>query len=165
MTASSRNFSRLQLATLLSITIMAQTALAQTIPPPAPIPDLQPPKPPGAVPLAAVPATDPLAAQFKLGNRKLGRVSFQSVTDGRMVTVTSLGAGGRVLLTTAHDGDDSQAFQWTEMPRGDLLFLSLAIARHLRIKPDDGTITADEPGAQSDRQNGASFHWHDVVPQ
>jgi beta-xylosidase len=118
--------------------------------------------------LAAVASSDPLAtttaAQFKVGDRKLGRVSLQSVADGRVITVTGLGADGRVSLAAANADDDSQAFQWTEMPRGDLLLLSLASDRHLRIKPDNGTITADAPGAQSDRQNGASFTWRDIAP-
>jgi hypothetical protein len=117
--------------------------------------------------LAAVSSSDLLAtttaAQFKVGDRKLGRISLQSVANGRVITVTDLGADGRVALAAAYADDDSQAFQWTEMPRGDLLLLSLASHRHLRIKPDDGTITADAPGAQSDRQNGASFTWCDIA--
>lgn len=117
--------------------------------------------------LAAVAASDPLAtttaAQFKVVDRKLGRVSLQSVADGRVLTVTGLGAEGRVSLAPARSEDDAQAFQWTEMPRGDLLLLSLASDRHLRIKPDDGAVTSDEPGAQSDRQNGASFTWREIA--
>jgi hypothetical protein len=118
--------------------------------------------------LASVPASGPLAtttaAQFKVGNRKLGRVSLQSVADGRFITVTGLGAEGHVSLAQAQADDVSQSFQWTEMPRGDLLLLSIASHRNLRFKPDDGTITADAPGAQSDRQNGASFSWRDLTP-
>jgi hypothetical protein len=95
--------------------------------------------------LAAVPAADPLAgttaAQYKVGDLGLGRVS----------------------LSSAGASDDSQAFQWTEMPRGDLLLLSLASHRHLCIKPNNGTVAADETGAQSDRKNGASFTWQEIA--
>jgi xylan 1,4-beta-xylosidase len=112
--------------------------------------------------LAALPKSDKLAstsaAQFKVIGLPLGRVSLQSMVDGRLVTVTGLGEASRVSLGKARVGDDTQAFQWTEMPRGDLLLLSLASHRYLRIAPD-GTITADAAGAQSDRKNGASFTW------
>lgn len=110
--------------------------------------------------LASVPKSDPLAqtsaANFQVVDRKLGCVSLKSA-DGRFVTVTGLGVEGRVTLEKSHPGD-SQVFQWTEMPRGDLLFLSLASHRHLRVLPD-GSTRADEPGAQFDRKNGASFAW------
>ncbi len=103
------------------------------------------------------------AAQFKVIDRKLGRVALQSVLDGRFVTVSGLGAAGRVSLTPVDQssGAANECFQWTEMPRGDLLLLSLESHRHLRIK-EDGTVTADEPGAQSDRTNGASFTWREI---
>lgn len=112
--------------------------------------------------LVAVPAADPLAStaavRFKVWDRTLGRISLQSEADDRVLTVTGLGEAGRVSLARARSGDDSQAFQWTEMPRGDVLLLSVTSHRHLRFAPD-GAITADEPGAQADRQNGASFTW------
>lgn len=115
--------------------------------------------------LCAVPSNDALAeataAQFTVLDRKLGRVALQSVIDGRFVTVTGLGAAGRVSLASVDENSDAQSFQWTEMPRGDLLFLSLVSHRHLRIR-EDGTIAADAPGARSDRKNGASFTWQEI---
>ena len=117
--------------------------------------------------LIAVPDSDPLAqsaaAQFVVLARPLGRVSLQSVADGRFVTVTGLGTAGRVSLQPAQLAEDAQLFQWTEMPRGDLLLLSLASQRHLRTAAN-GVVTADAPGAQPDRKNGASFTWHAIEP-
>jgi|GEM_PF-3248771 len=73
-------------------------------------------------------------------------------------------AEGRVSLDEAQSaGDSAQIFHWTEMPRGDLLFLSLASHRHLRINPTGDMIAADAPGAQPDRQNGASFIWREIA--
>ena len=119
--------------------------------------------------IASIPPADPLAttnaAQFKVVDRKLGRVSLDSVADGRMITVSGLGAEGRVSLAAEHAEDESQAFQWTEMPRGDLLLLSLESHRHLRIKPGGSGVAADEPGARADRQNGASFTWREIAPR
>ena len=116
--------------------------------------------------LAAVSKSDQLssasAAKFKVLGLPLGRVALQSLVDDRLVTVTGLGEASRVSLEKGRDDDDSQAFQWTEMPRGDLLLLSLASHRHLCIQPDNGTVAADAPGAQFDRQNGASFTWREA---
>lgn len=113
--------------------------------------------------LAVVDPSDPLAsstsARFTVVDRKLGRVSFRAI-DGRFITVNGRGADGRAGLTKTPIGD-AQTFQWTEMPRGDLLLLSLASHRHLRIAPD-GAVRADAVGAQSNRQNGASFTWREI---
>lgn len=115
--------------------------------------------------LGAVASGDPLAgftaAQFRVLDRKHGRIALQSLAEGRLVTVTGLGDKSRVLLEPDH-GDDTQSFQWTEMPRGDLMLLSLASHRHLRTDPGQGTVTADAIGAQADRKNGASFTWRTV---
>jgi beta-xylosidase len=102
------------------------------------------------------------AAQFKVLDRKLGRVALQSVGDGRLVTVTGLGEKGRVSLERDH-GDASQSFQWTEMPRGDLLLLSVTSNRHLRINSDQNTVTADAPGATADRKCGSSLAWRIIA--
>lgn len=113
--------------------------------------------------LVAAPQTDTTA--FTIIGLPLGRVSLQA-PDGRLVTVTGLGENSRVSLEPAKPADDdSQAFQWTEMPRGDVLLLSLASHRYLRIHPDTGAVTADAPGAQPDRQNGASFAWRVTTPR
>jgi len=118
--------------------------------------------------LAAVPKSDELgsmgATQFKVVALPFGRVSLQSIVDNRLVTVTGLGEASRVSLEIARTDDDSQAFQWTELPRGDLLLLSVTGHRHLRINPEDGTVAADAPGAQPDRKNGASWNWREIEP-
>jgi beta-xylosidase len=90
--------------------------------------------------------------RFRIIDGKLGRVALEAA-DGRRVTVQ----GTEVVLAKPTAGD-SQLFQWTEMPRGDLLLLSLASHRYLRADLD-GTVHADAPGAQYNRQNGASFTW------
>ncbi|HYG22855.1 MAG TPA: hypothetical protein VEH04_08740 [Verrucomicrobiae bacterium] len=49
-----------------------------------------------------------------------------------------------------------QEFQWTEMPFGDIVLLSLESHRHLRVG-EGGKVSADAPGAQFDGKNGATF--------
>jgi xylan 1,4-beta-xylosidase len=94
----------------------------------------------------------PADAEFQVIDAKLGRVALEA-HDGRRITVD----GDQVSLAKPKRGE-SQAFQWTEMPRGDLLLLSLASHRYLRVTRD-GLLRADAPGAQYNRQNGASFNW------
>ena len=94
----------------------------------------------------------PTPLPFKVVDRKLGRVSFQTA-DGLQISVA--GADGSVTLEKPKPGND-QIFQWTEMPRGDILFMSLANHRHLRVT-EEGLLRADAVGADPSRRNGASF--------
>lgn len=107
--------------------------------------------------LAGVPASDKLAggaaAQFKVVDRGLGRVALQQ--GSKFVSVM---AGGEVILRSGRPSD-SETFQWTETPYGDLILLSLATHRHLRVEPASGVITADHPGPQPDRKDGSCFTW------
>lgn len=113
--------------------------------------------------LAVIPGSDSLAgkdaARFLVKPLGLGRVALRSVADGRFLTVSGSGETAAVSLAEQTD-DDSQGFQWTEMPQGDILLLSLRSHRHLCIKPD-GTLAADAPGVRYDRSNGASFKWRE----
>jgi len=113
--------------------------------------------------LAVIPGSDSLAgkdaARFLVKPLGLGRVALRSVADGRFLTVSGSGETAAVSLAEQTD-DDSQEFQWTEMPQGDILLLSLRSHRHLCIKPD-GTLAADAPGVRYDRSNGASFKWRE----
>lgn len=109
--------------------------------------------------VVATPAKGAPAARFLVVDRGQGRVALQA-PDGRFVTVRGLGADGRVSLETNLAGAN-QAFQWTEAFRGDLLLLSVASQRYLHALPD-GSVRADEPGAQYNRKNGASFTWREV---
>lgn len=96
---------------------------------------------------------------FEIVDRKKGCVALKA-PDGRFVSVKGLGEESEVSLAKATGGQD-QVFMWTEMPRGDLMLLSLASHRYLRLLAD-GSVKADAPGAQYDRQNGASLVWQEV---
>ncbi len=109
-------------------------------------------------------ATDPqaatAAARFKVLGRPLGRVALQSLADHRVLSVTGIGQESRVVLAAPRN-DDSQLFQWTEMPRGELLLLSLTSHRYLRIR-QNGTVMSNAPCAQTHRQSDASFSWDEM---
>jgi hypothetical protein len=107
--------------------------------------------------LSAVPASGPLAngsaAQFKVVDQGLGRVALQ--WGSKFISVA---AKGQVLLSSGRP-TASETFQWTETPYGDLVLLSLATQRHLRVEPGSGVVTANHPGPQPDRKDGSCFIW------
>jgi beta-xylosidase len=110
--------------------------------------------------LSTVPAVDPLAsgvaAQFKVVDRGLGRVALQ--WGDKFISVAAPGGKGQVTLRAGRP-TDAETFQWAENVYGDLILLSLATHRHLRVDPGSGVITADHPGPRPDRKDGSCFTW------
>jgi len=86
-------------------------------------------------------------------DRRLGRVALRS--GRRYVTV---GEDGGVTLVAGPSGT-VQDFQWIETPTGELVLMSLATNRVLRIDPKTGEIRADSPGPMPDDSDGARFIW------
>jgi xylan 1,4-beta-xylosidase len=91
--------------------------------------------------------------RFEIVDRGLGRVSLRS--GRRYVTV---GEDGRVTLASRQSGP-AQDFQWIETPTGELVLMSLATNRFLRVDPRTGHIRADSPGPMPDNSDGARFIW------
>jgi len=91
--------------------------------------------------------------QFEIIDRRLGRVALRS--GGRYVTA---GRDGGVTLV-AGQPRAAQTFQWIETPTGELVLMSLATNRFLRIDPQTGDIRADSPGPMPDGSDGARFVW------
>jgi hypothetical protein len=110
--------------------------------------------------LWAVPSLDRLAngstAQFKVVDRRLGRVALQG--GDKFVSVAAPGGKGQVTLRAGRP-TDAETFQWTENVYGDLILLSLATHRHLRVEPGSGIVSADHPGPRPDRKDGSCFTW------
>ena len=96
------------------------------------------------------------ATRFKVVNRKLGRVALQ--TEKGFVSVTTADGTSRVTLKSGKP-TDAETFQWTESVYGDLMLMSLATHRHLRVEPGTGAVTADHPGPKPDRKDGSCFSW------
>jgi xylan 1,4-beta-xylosidase len=96
------------------------------------------------------------AAQFKIVDRGLGRVALQC-GEG-FVSVATTGGKEQVRLRVGRP-TDSETFQWTETPYGDLILLSIVTHRHLRVDPGSGVVSANHPGPQPDRKDGSCFSW------
>jgi hypothetical protein len=93
---------------------------------------------------------------FQVVDRGLGRVALR--TPSGYVSVDTAGPTGRVTLRRGTPAD-AETFQWIETPYGDLALLSLATHRYLRIDPSTGTLSADHPGPEPGRDDGAQFAW------
>jgi len=108
----------------------------------------------------AAPSENPTArsaaARFGVVDRGLGRVALQA-EDG-FVSVRNVGGPGQVVIRTG-EPTDAETFQWTETIYGDLMLLSLATHRHLRVVPGTSRVAADQPGPRSDRTEGSCLHW------
>lgn len=100
--------------------------------------------------LAIVPAL--AAAVFAVVDLGCGRVSLRAA-DGRVLAVAS----GRVEFALAEG--DAAAFQWSETLNGDLILLSLATNRYLRLDVASGAITADAAGPEPSRCDGVCLDW------
>ena len=98
-------------------------------------------------------------ARFRVVDRGLGRVALRNA-DG-FVSVDTVGGGSRVRLRKGEPGD-TETFQWIETPYGELVLLSLATHRYLRIGGPKA-VTADGTGPAPDRTDGVTLDWR-VVP-
>jgi hypothetical protein len=92
-------------------------------------------------------------ADFRVRDMKLGRVALEH--RNRFV---SIGADGNATMTRKAPGD-AESFQWIETPNGDLVLMSLATHRFLRIDPATRRIVADSPGPLPDGSDGVRFKW------
>jgi xylan 1,4-beta-xylosidase len=93
---------------------------------------------------------------FEVVDRRLGRVALR--TPSGYVSVDTAGASSRVTLTRGAPAD-AETFQWIETPYGDLALLSLVTHRYLRVDPSTRAPSADHPGPEPGRADGAQFVW------
>ncbi len=90
---------------------------------------------------------------FTVADMKLGRVALRA---GR--AYVSVDREGRATLEEIKPGLE-QSFQWIETPTGELVLMSLASNRFLRIDPKTQTIICDSPGPLPDGSDGTRFIW------
>jgi xylan 1,4-beta-xylosidase len=102
-------------------------------------------------------AGDALAAaspvDFRVRDMKLGRVALEH--GGRFVSIARDGAA----TLTGKSPGDAESFQWIETPNGDLVLMSLATMRFLRIDRATRRISADAAGPLPDGSDGVRFRW------
>ena len=94
--------------------------------------------------------------RFTVEDRGLGRVALRA--GGRFVVVSPLtDSTGSVALRDGTPGD-RETFQWMETLYGDVVLMSLATHRYLRVEPD-GRVSADSEGPEPDPADGTALRW------
>lgn len=90
---------------------------------------------------------------FTVIDMKMGRVALKASRS-----YISVDRDASMKLGTAKPGLE-QSFQWIETPTGELVLMSLATNRFLRIDPKTQAITCDSPGPLPDGSDGVRFVW------
>lgn len=90
---------------------------------------------------------------FKVKDMGLGRVALAS---GALYLAVDKKGG--VSLQAGKSGE-AHSFQWMETPTGELVLMSIANNRYLRVDPRTGAVAADSPGPLPDGSDGVRFIW------
>jgi hypothetical protein len=96
------------------------------------------------------------ARRFTVVDRGLGRVSLRA--GRRFLSVTPLSDSTSAPALRAEPPGDRETFQWMETMYGDLMLMSLATHRYLRLEPD-GRLSSDSRGAEPDPNDGTALRW------
>jgi beta-xylosidase len=110
---------------------------------------------------SAAPVAVGTTSAFVVVDRGRGRVALRT-TDG-FLSVATKGEASRVIVRRGDPGD-AETFQWVETLYGDVAFLSLTTHRYLRLDAARGVLSADHPGLEPGRADGAQFRWEQYRP-
>jgi len=94
--------------------------------------------------------------RFTVVDRGLGRVALR--VGNRFLSVTPLSDSTSTLALRAGPAGDGETFQWMETLYGDVMLMSLATHRYLRVEPD-GRVSSDSRGAEPDPNDGTALRW------
>lgn len=94
--------------------------------------------------------------RFTVVDRGLGRVALQA--GDRYVSVTPRSDSTSTLALGAGPPGEGETFQWMETLYGDVMLMSLATHRYLRLEPD-GRVSSDSRGAEPDPNDGTALRW------
>lgn len=95
-------------------------------------------------------------SRFTVVDRRLGRVGMRA--GNRYLSVTPQSDSTSALALRAGPPGDGETFQWMENLYGDLMLMSLATHRYLRVEPD-GRVSSDSRGAEPDPNDGTALRW------
>lgn len=95
--------------------------------------------------------------RFRIIDKGQGKVILQC-EDGRYVFVSGFGIAGDVRLTT--DETKAEVWMWQDYLNHEFMLMSMRTHRYLGKSPTTGSpYSADYPGADPARRNGAVFRW------
>ncbi len=96
---------------------------------------------------------DAPGTRLRVLDRGLGRVALRSGSG--LVTVTS---NGQLTVRPGVPGP-AETFQWIETFTGELILMSLASHRYVRVDRDSGVLLADSPGPHPNGRDGVRWEW------
>ena len=94
--------------------------------------------------------------RFTVVDRGLGRVALRAGTAYLSVTRRTDSTGTVAFRSGAPR--DSETFQWMETMYGDLVLMSVATHRYLKVDPD-GRVSSDSAGPEPDPSDGTALRW------
>jgi len=99
--------------------------------------------------------------QFRVHDRRKGRVALEALNGMGFLTVVGIGLSGDVRLLK--EESEGGLFQWQDMLRGQCMLLSLKTNRFVGLTPGTGEpYSADYPGTLPNRNDGTVFKWEVV---
>ena len=98
--------------------------------------------------------------RFTVVDRGRGRVALRA--GARYLSVAPRSDSTSTLALRAGSPSDGETFQWMETLYGDLMLMSVATHRYLRLEPD-GRVTSDSRGAEPDPNDGTALGWRRVA--
>jgi beta-xylosidase len=93
---------------------------------------------------------------FTVIDRGFGRVALRTGT--KYVSIAATTDSTSTIALRAVTPSDAETFQWMETLYGDVVLMSLATHRYLRIEMD-GTVTSDSRGPEPDPKDGTAMRW------
>ena len=96
------------------------------------------------------------ATAFTIVDRGLGRVALRA--GKRFVSVTPLTDSTSTVSLRNTRPTDRETFQWMETLYGDVLLMSLATHRYLRIETN-GRLSSDSRGPEPNPNDGTALAW------
>jgi xylan 1,4-beta-xylosidase len=94
--------------------------------------------------------------RFTVVDRGLGRVGLRA--GNRYLSVTPQSDSTSILALRAGPPGDGETFQWMETLYADVMLMSLATHRYLRVELD-GRASSDSRGAEPDPSDGTALRW------
>lgn len=99
------------------------------------------------------------AERFAVVDRGLGRVALRA--GARYLSVEPITDSTSRVSLRAGAPRDAETFQWMETVYGDVMLMSLATHRYLRVEAD-GRLSGDSRGAEPDPNDGTALGWERV---
>lgn len=96
---------------------------------------------------------------FTIIDRGLGRVALRA--GSRYLSITPQSDSTSTVGLRAGQPGNAESFQWMETMYGDLMLMSLATNRYLRLE-DDGRVSGDSRGAEPDPNDGTALRWRAI---